>query len=158
MAGLISNNFYENAIISNALNAQTVNAATVDGPAIVEPWRTGRQLAVILVGGTLAAGSSGRFKASVRKRSDATWVALLDKNATQIEFPVLKLDDAGALENGALVGTLDLDYVDSDTYNAIRFSYTSEGAQNQTVAAAYVLYDLYARPGSQIDDLFGLQR
>lgn len=138
-----------------ALAPQSVASATVNGATIQAPWSYGNQIRFLLLGGAFAAGSSGRVKVQGQRIDDDSWEALKEYDGTtDLEFTVTALDDAGALENGYLSGTLDLARVDVETYQAIRLTATAENANAQLFAAAYEIFELYETPSGGTDDLW----
>lgn len=157
---LRGNNFVQAVKFGTAIPAQSITAATVNGNAISEPWRDGRQLSFVFVGGAFVALSSGRLKVQGLRRDDGTtWEDIQTPAGVDLEFEPTKLDDAGAGENGTLIGTIDMADVDGVTYKSLRAQYIEEtAAVAQIVAVAYIISDLYERPSGMTDELFALQR
>lgn len=155
---LRGNNFFHQVIVSPAIPPQSITAATVNGNALSEPWRTARQLAIVFAGGAFTALSSGRLRLQGLLRSDGTtWEDIQSLLSVDLEFPPAKLDDAGAGENGALLGTVDLSDINGVTYKSLRVTYEEEtAAVAQLVSIVYVLFDLYSHPSGQTDELFAL--
>lgn len=156
---LKGNNFHHRHKVGVALVPQSVGQATVVGPAITEPWRTGRQVSFILLGGVLGAAVAITAKIEGLKRSDGTtWEALKQNDGTtDLVFPTAKTADAAALENGALLGTVDVSRILGETYSAIRLSLAQATASvTALVGAAYVISDVHEHPTGQVDDLFAL--
>jgi len=152
-------NFFHAHLVQLAVAPQSIaSAATVNGQTVVEPWNWGRQLSIILLGGAFGATTSLAVTVQGLKRSDGTtWEALKESDdVTNLAFTPTLLDDATIIENGYLMGTIDLGDVDSEVYEAIRISVTENGGGANAVlfAAVYVIADLYARPGGEVDDLF----
>lgn len=152
-------NFFHNNDVGTALVPQSIaSAATVTGPAITEPWNRGRQLSFILLGGAFGATTSLAITVQGLRRDDGTtWEALKQSDGTtNLTFTEANLDDGDAIENGYVLGTVDLADVDSATYEAMRLSVTENGGGANTVllAAAYSISDLYKRPSGETDDLF----
>jgi hypothetical protein len=157
--GQRGNNFHHAHTFGVALVPQSVSNTTVDGPAIAEPWKTGRQLSFILLGGAFAATVDGEFTIEGLKRSDGTtWETLLDGSGAGLVLTGAKYNDAGALENGSLLATLPLDDVDSTTYKSVRITFTEGATAAALVAVAFVISDLYGRPGGAADETFSLMR
>jgi hypothetical protein len=160
--GLKGNNFHYQCSVGDSIPAQSVSTiTTVAGRTISEPWRDARQVVFIVNSGAYASTASGRLKIEGLKRSDGTtWENLvLPGTATALEFlPITDFDDAGAGENAALVGTIDLSDVDSVTYSAIRCKWYNEVAVAALVSVTDILYDRYERPSAQADKLFRQMR
>lgn len=125
--------------------------------AIVEPWRQFRQLSFLMIGGAFA--TSGQLTATIQglARSDGTtWSALKDKAGNDLVFPAAKIGDGDALENGALLGTIPLSDVDSDTYKAVRILLAETATAACLVGVAYILSDPHSESTGQADELFAL--
>lgn len=151
------NNFFSSVVVGLALAPQSVGQASASGATISEPWRIGRQISFILLGGVFGTAVAATCKLEGLLRSDgATWQTLKqDDGITDLGFTASKLADTAALELGALLGTVDVSRLDSTTYKAIRLKYTqSTSAVTALIGAAYVISDLYSRPSTQTDDLF----
>lgn len=152
---------YQGLELTIAIAAQSISNATVNGATLSEPWTRGSQLAIVYLGGAFSASASGRLRLQGLARSDGTtWSNLKEHDGTtDLEFTAAKLDDAGAGEGAALIGTLDLSRVDSETYKAVRVTFQAEHASaTQLVAVGYLLTDLYARPSAQTDELWSKAR
>ncbi len=150
-------NFFHQVVAGLAIPPQSIANATVNGTAIVEPWSKGRQLVFHLLGGAFAASADGLCKVQVQKRSDSSWVDWLNAAGTLVQFPAAKLDDAGELENGELLGTIPLTDVDSGTYKAMRLVFIAQHATaTQLIAAGYLIFDLRSEPSGQVDELFAI--
>lgn len=162
--GMKGNNFFHAIKYGTALLSQSIAAgATVNGPTISEPWSHGRQIAFTLNGGAVAANGSLAVKVQGLKRSDGTtWEALKEHDGvTDLQFTPTLLDDAGAIETSAILGTLDLGDLDGTTYKAIRLSFTENGGAGGgafLIGAIYQIYDLYTHPSGTTDDLFAKVR
>lgn len=134
------------------------DSPAVNGPAISEPWRLGRNLAFHMLAGAMAATDAMTITVQGLLRSDGTtWEAVKDKDGNNLIFTVAKASDGAALENGHLLGTVDLERFDANTYKSIRLSAVNAVAQNVTLAAAYEISDLYSHPSGQVDDLLSKQ-
>lgn len=157
---LRGNNFVQQIKFGSGIPAQSVSTVAVtNGNTISEPWRDGRQLAFIWNGGAFAATASGRLKVQGRLRGTSTWEDVQRPNSGgDLEFPVAKFDDAGAAENGCLIGTVDLSDIDGVTYDALRPIFDNEVAVAMLISVAYIIFDLYERPSGSTDELFALQR
>jgi len=152
------NNFHHKVTVGQSLAPQSVTNTTVSGNPIVEPQKTSRQIAFIMQGGAFAATVDGSFTLQGRLRSDgATWQTLKDKDGNNIVLAGAVYDDGGALENGALLGTLRTDAYDTATYEAVRIQFTEGGNAAALVAVAHVLFDQRELPSGQEDKLFALQ-
>ena len=156
MAGLKGNNLHHQVLVLPAIPAQSIAAATVNGTALAEPQKKCGQLGIISLCGAFASTASGRLKVQGLLRSDGTtWEDVQDLNAVDLEFPAAKFDDAGAAENGALLGTIPMADWDGETYKSIRVQFIAETAVvAQLVAVGFVLFDLQLRPSGQTDELF----
>lgn len=151
----MKNNLHHMAQVVNALPPQSISNTSVNGTVIARPWEKFRQLGLILLGGAFASSSSGLAVIQGQRIDDDSWEALKESDGTtDLAFTATALDDAGAAENGALLGTLDLNRVDSNTYKAIRVVFTAENANAQLVGIAAVLFDPIDWPTGQADDLF----
>jgi len=144
---LKGNNFFHHNKVGSALLSQSIAAAaTAAGVTISEPWRLGRQLSFILCAGAMGSSSSLTCTVQGLRRDDGTtWEALKESDgSTNLAFTATDLDDAGQLEtDGYLLGTIDLGYVDGETYKAVRVSITNDGTPAVVMGAAYVISDLY---------------
>ena len=161
--GLANKNLlYESSFVGLAVAPQSIaSAATVNGATIAAPWLKGRNISFIILGGAMGATTSLQVKVQQQKISDSSWVNMTRKDAaTVLEFPAADLDDAQALEGGALLGTLDCSDIDGTTYKAIRLVVIENGGGANTVlfGAAYVITDPYSHPTGQVDKLHLLQR
>lgn len=159
---LRGNNFHMRVLHGLALETKaTGTGGTTTGATIVEPWHKGREISFLLVGGDHGAAATATCVVQGRRRDNASWEALKNKAGTDLQFTASKLADGGALEDGTLLGTVPLENVDNETYDAMRLLYT-RGAQavDTLVGAAYIISDLYTCPSSQhtADDLYGQLR
>ncbi len=138
---------------------QTINNATVNGTDIVEPFRTGRQLVFFFMGGSWPANTDFRLRVFGKRRDTGAYDALLGKdNVTALEFTQTKLDDAGAGENGALIGTLYANEVDLETYGAFRVTLQNVAATAAIAGVGHFVADLYSHPSATPDELFAQQK
>ncbi len=152
-------NFFHAVKAGVAIPAQSLtSAAATDMVAVSEPWRIGRQITFILVGGAIA--SSGQLAVAVQgllRADGTTWEALKQKDGTTaLVFPAAKLGDTDEIEKGLLMGTLPLSRIDNETYKAIRIVPTESGGGASLISAAYVISDLVAEASGQTDELFSL--
>lgn len=161
--GIVNKNLlYEDGLVGLAVAPQSIaSAATINGATIAAPWLKGRNISFIIAGGAMGATTSLQVKVQQQKISDSTWVNMTRKDGTTVlEFPPADLDDAQALEAGALIGTLDCSDIDGTTYKAIRLVVIENGGGANTVlfSAVYVITDVYTHPSGQVDKLHLLQR
>jgi len=164
--GLVLRNFHHEVICGLAFAAQSKAATgTSNGSTISEPWRKGRQISFVCVGGAFATNASLEIKVQGLKRSDGTtWEDIADGdgvNDLQITASLLDDGDTGGLENGVLIGSLDLTAMDSTTYKAIRLAVSENGGSGGGAALlgiAYLIYDLYEHPSGTVDQMFDAQR
>lgn len=150
------NNFHLHAIPKLALAPQSVAAATVTGPDLLEGQTLARQVAIILAGGAIGATATGiTCTVQGKKRSDGTYANLKQAdNVTDLTFTAALLQDTAQLENGIVLGTINYDDIDTETYSGIRLSFVVGGAGAALVSATYVLYDLRSMNYNAVDDLF----
>lgn len=142
-----------------ALSTRDVNNTTANGATISEPWKIGRQLVFILTGGAWGSGADGICKVQGRLRSDhSTWQDVQNVSASDLEFTQTKLDDGGAGEGASLCGTVDLERVDSTTYEALRITFINGASASQLVSVTSFIFDLYKHPGDVTDELHAQQR
>lgn len=154
---LRGNNFFHAVKFGRALAPQTVSNATVTGDAIVEPWKEGRQLSFIAVFGDIAAATF-TLQVQGRLRSDGSTWEDVQVGGTTLQFTSSKMTDAGAADGGALIGTLDLNVFDGETYEAIRLEGVESATANVPIGVAYVIYDLLVHPSGETDEIFDTQR
>lgn len=158
---LKGNNFQHSIIHGLALETQGVGTGgTITGNTISEPWSLGRQLSFLLVGGDHGAAATATCEVEVRQRGTSTWVNQLEfDGVTNLDFTASKLADTAELEDNTILGTIDLATIDGVTYDAVRLLYT-RGAQavDVEIGAAYIISDLYTKPGGVVDDLFSKTR
>lgn len=154
------NNFhYTVGGVGVSVPPQTINAATVNGADIVEPFRIGRQLVFIFLGGTFAVGTDFRLRVFGKRRDTGAYEALLGKDkVTPIEFTQTKLDDGGAGENGMLLGTLYANEVDTETYGTFRVTLQNVGAANGLAGVGHFIADLWSHMSATPDELFEQQK
>lgn len=156
---LRGNNFFHAVLAGVALVPQSVNNAAVNGVEIKEPWKKGRQISFLFLGGAFGASVTATCKVQGLKRSDGTtWEALKESDgSTDLAFTASKLSDTAQAENGSILGTLDMSRIDGDTYKSIRVVYDNDVAQAALVAIGYIISDLYTHPSGTADDLFSKQ-
>lgn len=134
---------------------QTINAATVNGTEIIEPWREGNQVVFFFMGGAWPATTDFRLRVQGKRRDTGAWENMKGAdNLTDLEFTQTKLDDGGAGENGALIGTLPLARVDAETYGSVRCTLQNTQATAAVAGVAAFVFDLLRQPSSTPDELF----
>ena len=146
-------NFHENVEVGLALLPQVVAAVAKSGATILEPWKKGRTLSFILLGGAMTTDDALTITLQGQKIADDSWAALTDLDGDTLTFTTTKTADAAALDSGSLIGSIPLSKIDGDTYKAVRIVAVNGVAQNVILGAAYVISDLYSAPSSMTDDL-----
>ena len=143
-------NLHHMAKFVNALPPQSIASATVNGTAIDRPWESYKQLAFLLLGGAFAASASGLCVIEGQRIDDDSWEPLKESDGTtDLQFTATALDDTGAAEDGALIGTLATSRIDATTYKAVRPSFTAENANAQLVGIGAILFDPIVWPSGQ---------
>lgn len=153
---LKGNNFFQKVVVGLALVPLARGSGVAGtGATISEPWKIGRQISFLLIGGAQGTAATATCVVQIQKRSDSSWESMLDEAGNALTFTASKLADTAEIENGTILGTIDLSKVSATTHNAMRILYT-RGAQavNTDFGAAYIISDLYKTPSSQTDDLF----
>lgn len=134
---------------------KSVTNTTAAGDWIVEPWKLANQLTFLFMGGAWAATVDGSAVIQGRKRSDGSAVTLKEKDGvTNLALTATYLDDAGAGENGLIPGTIPLEDIDSETYDAVRMLYTEAGNAAALICVVAILSGFKERPSGTTDDLF----
>lgn len=141
------NNIFEKIIVGTAIDAHATagggSTGTFVGVPIVEPWTKGRQLSFIMNMAKISTGSNeattNAFAVQVRKRSDASWVALTSRAGTSITLTLV--------QHTTRIGTLELSEIDSDTYDAVRLVVVMSTAA--ACAASYIIWNLLDVPSPQ---------
>jgi len=152
---LVGRNFFETIVHGAALGPLSLNNSVGTGATIATPWKIGRQISFLLVGGDFAAGGALTVEVEVQQISDDAWVNQPEGDGTtDLEFTLAEIADTGTLEDGTLLGTIDLSDIDGNTYKAIRLLVTETATQAVVVGAAYIISDLYKHPSTTVDDLF----
>jgi hypothetical protein len=155
---LKGNNFGKMVVVGTSIAPRSLNLSTANGVAIVEPWRTGRQVSFLLLGGDFPGTTVLAINLQVRLRGTSSWVNLKKANGvTDIILSGTKFNDGGAMENGVLLAGLDVNRIPSDIYDAVRVNITNTVATAAFIAVAHVISDLYAEPSSQVDETAGFQ-
>lgn len=156
------NNFFYHSACGRALAPQgLVDAGTANGDQIDYPWRIGRQITFIAIGGALVAGvTASTWTVQGLLASDGTtWEALKDASNNNLVFTAAKMKDAGELDGGAVIGTIPFTDINLDAYKAIRLTVTDAGTGTHNIGAAYVISDLLTFPNtSKTDDLWSKVR
>lgn len=150
------NNFGQQVRAFVCISNAAVNNTTVDGSAINEPWKIGHQMALI-ASAAIPGASTLTIKLQGKKRSDGTWVDIVDKAASPatVKFTQAKIDDGGQVDGGVLLGTVPLDKLDSTTYSDLRVRAINGTASAVVLTVIALIVDLYSHPGSEVDDLAG---
>lgn len=158
--GLRGNNFHhQNTVVSMLVPTVVDDDPTILGSWIVEPWEKAAQLAIILTAGAMAATDAVTVALQGRRRDTGAAEALKEADGTtDLKFTLAATSDGGALDTGVLLGTLRLDTMDGETYDAVRITCDNAVAQNVTIAAVGVLCDQREHSTGQTDDLFSKQR
>ena len=142
-----------------AVVPQSVSNTTVNGATILEPWRKGRQLVFIFLGGVFAASGNLTIKVQVRDRAAGTWANVKDaKGTNDLEVTPTRIDDTGPLENGAPAGTIEMDLFNAATQDAVRLTVQESATAACLVAVAYIIYDVYEKPVNNTDELLSRSR
>lgn len=153
------NNFHHHTVTGVSIPPQTVSNATVNGNAIVEPWKYCRQVAFLLLGGVMAATVAATAKFQGQKISDDAWENLKEHDGTtDLAITAALLADTAQIENGRILGTLDVSKIDSETYKAVRIVYTETATAAALIAIAHIAFELIAKVSGESDDLFAKQR
>lgn len=153
------NNFHHHTITGVSIPPQTVTDAAVAGNAIPEPWKYCRQVAFLLLGGAQAATVAATCVFQAQQISDDAWVTLKEHDGTtDLEITAALLGDTAQIENGRILGTLDVSKIDSETYKAVRCLYTETGVAAALIAVAHIAYELISKVSGESDDLFAKQR
>lgn len=152
------NNFFERHVVLAHILPLSVNNTTAAGAWIVEPWQKGRQLSFVLEGGAIGTASTGTAKVQGRLRGTSTAVTLFEPDGTtELQYDPAALSDTAAFEGGALLGTLDLTRISSETYDAVRLLYDNDVAVANLVSCIAIISDLYEHPSTQVDYLYERQ-
>lgn len=151
-----------------AIAPQAIGTTPVTGTTISLPWEQARKLTFFGIGGALVAADALTVKVQARRKGTSTWDDVQDNTgAADLTFTVSKLSDTGAIENGAVIGTVDLGRLRTGTggnlppvssvqyeYDALRLN--AVNANNTTpgiVGFGYMLWDLFQKPSTTVDDL-----
>lgn len=147
----------EHMVPGLAIAPQAIGTTAVDGVAIVRPWEVGRTISFLAIAGALAAADALTVVVQARRVGTSTWDgALCADGVTALGFTVSKLSDGGAVENGVVMGSLDLSRFKAPgefTYDAIRLrAVNANNSSPGIIGFAYVIADGYTNP---IKDLSG---
>jgi hypothetical protein len=100
----------ESMVPGLAIAPQAIGTTDVDGVAIVRPWEIGRYITFMAIGGALVGADALTVKVQARRAGTSTWDDVQDSTgAADLAFTVSKLSDGGAVENGVVIGSLDLE-------------------------------------------------
>lgn len=147
--------FHERNLVGPALVPQTVNAGgNSDGVTISNPGKSGRKLSFILMAATLTSVTVLKVKVQGRETTAGAWEDVQTRNLgtnVDLQFPATRTIDNAALENGALLGTLPIFRLPYQDYRLVVETVTGG---NVTLAASYIINDLYDHPSGQTDELY----
>lgn len=148
----MNNTPHEMLVPGLAVAPQAIGTTPVVGAAIVRPWELGRFLSFLAIGGALVASDALTVTVKARRKGTTTYDAIKESDgSTDLAFTVAKLSDTGEVENGAVLGTIDLnrlampseDYeYDAIVLNAVNANDTSPGI----VGFGYFITGLYSQP------------
>lgn len=155
--GMSKTNPFYYALALLALAPQTVNNTEATGVDIKEPWSLGRVIKFFLLLATIPGATQLHFYVYGKKRSDGTYVKLLDVSGASLEIAQAKLASGGAGSAAVLSASLDLSRVDSTTYSALRVSLKNDNATAQVGGVVYEIADTQNRPTGQVDEFANLQ-
>lgn len=142
-----------------------VGTSVVNGDAIVEPWKTGRRLLILLTATALGASDSITFTLQRRRVGTSTWdvVKQYDNSTTLavVDADAGKLDTNGEMMLEVNLERLRTEKSEGETYDydAIRLSaVNANNSSPPTVAGVYVIGEAYKRPVAEDDDGFLLKQ
>ncbi len=149
-------NFHHNNLVGVCFEPQVLNDSAATGAAIVEPQHRGTDITFILCAGDMAATATGSGALQGRLRSDgSTWEALTEYDGvTALVFLASLFTADSVLEDDVVIGTIPLDRIDWDTYEAIRIVVTNAVAVAVTIGCCYVISGVRSVPSGQTDYLF----
>lgn len=151
---LKGNNLFSKVKPFVAIEPQSVGQATVNGTAIAAPQKWGRQIMFVMQGGTFGTSVAATCTVEYSTNGGSSYAAVDDKDGNDLVFTASKLADAGTLEHGYLLGTLDLSMLHADTTH-IRLTYVqATGAVTALIACMAYVFDLYTHGSGETDDLF----
>lgn len=165
---------HENMTTGLSIAPQAIGTTPVNGNAIVRPEELGKFISFLAIGGALVAADALTVKVQARRVGTSTWDDMQDSTgAADLTFTVATMSDAGALESGEVLGTIDISRVKSGAghnlppvssvqyeYDAYRLS--AVNANNTTpgiVGFAHIITGLHELPAKtaagvlQDDDL-----
>lgn len=160
--------FHEAVVPGLAIAPQVVQASDVDGNAIVNPWQTGRKLTFVAIAGALGASDAYTTKVQARRKGTTTWDDVQDETgAADLTFTASKFVDGGEVENGAVIGTVDLGRLKTGTggnlppvsgtqyeYDALRLTtVNADAASTAVIGFSYFITDLFTLPATTSDEL-----
>jgi len=147
-----SNTPHEMLIPGLGLAPQAIGTSAVQGPAIVRPWEKGRYLAFLAIGGALVAADALTVSVKARRKGTSTYDALTESDGTTaLTFTVSKFSDTGAVENGAVIGTIDLSKLSmpssSYEYDAVRVeAVNANNTSPGIIGLGYAILGLFTEP------------
>lgn len=154
----MNQNFVSDHLQGLALKPQSIAAAgTANGARIVSPGKLGRSLAFILMAGSLTSVTVLTVKVQNSPDNGTTWNDVLQSDGTtHMQFTAAKTIAAAALDQGYLVGSLDVQRALAGDY---RLAVTVVTGATVILAAAYVISNLHRHPGQDmtVDDLLAKQ-
>jgi hypothetical protein len=141
-----------------AFEAQAVGTTDVPGATIVAPWRFGRKITFLWSTGPLAAADAFTLTYEARRKGTSTWDKIKTYDGTENLSPLAAaVADAGAIENGVIMSTIDLERLTHAAsganlgttyeYDAIRAH--ADNADNTTppiLSCVAFIWDLYNSP------------
>lgn len=134
---------------------QNIQNTTVNGTGVTEAqWRKGRVLTLVALGGAIAAAGVGVLKVQGQKRSDGNWENITQKDGSGIwEVAAARVADAGAIENGVLVGSILVSDID-EKYKAVRAVAQETADKSYLFGCCWLVSDLRSLHSGTTDDLF----
>lgn len=147
-----NHNICETAIAGLALKPQNVADTAIKGEAIVKPWEKGRRILFTIIGAAMAANDSITAGIEIRRVGTSTWDTVKESDGTTALAFDAAADGDGTLENGAIVGELNLERLKFPSatyeYDAIRLSLINAVAQNVICGATYIIANLLNYPNT----------
>jgi hypothetical protein len=150
---------HQNTYFGVALIPQAVGTSAVSGTTIVRPWEKGRNLTFLLQGGVFGADDEYTVKVYARRIGTTTWDQVEESDETTgLAFTATDMVDGEELENGILMGTMDVSrFVGPDSayiYDALKLlAVNTDNTTPGIIGASYVISDLYNNNETQTDDL-----
>ena len=151
---LIGKNLFNACTVTQHIGAQSVSGATVNGTAILEPWKTARQLIFLFNLGDVGASGTGDVAFEQRLRADgSTWSAINNDDGNALV--IADMDDATAFEDATVMATIDTSRIDSVLYDGVRATFTAAVAAI-VMSCDVIHFDLHSKPSGQVDQIFSL--